>query len=225
MVMRVDTQTALQKRVERRGLQMVNFLKDQKIEGVTVTSNPTKLELTLKAPDAATLDKVEKELEGLRRLRPHRPRPATRLSYQLRDTQVVTLQRGGGGPGDARHPPPHRQVGRGRGRRAQAGHRRDPDLAPRPAGPGAGQGTHRHHRAARVPDGGRQESPTSGTCSPSTPRRPIPASSLVRTNGYEQLEGKEREPLLAYAKQDLPADREVLLQCVTTTANRSQGHL
>ena len=64
MVMRVDTQTALQKRVERRGLQILNFLKDQKIEGVTYTTNPEKLELTLKAPDPATLDKVEKELKG-----------------------------------------------------------------------------------------------------------------------------------------------------------------
>ena len=36
MVMRVDTQTALQKRVERRGLQIANYLKDQKLEGVTV---------------------------------------------------------------------------------------------------------------------------------------------------------------------------------------------
>src|SRR5215468_8312374 len=64
MVMRVDTQTALQKRVERRGIQILNFLKDQKIEGVTYTTNPERLELTLKAPDAATLDKVEKELKG-----------------------------------------------------------------------------------------------------------------------------------------------------------------
>src|SRR5512133_176154 len=31
MVMRVDTQTALQKRVERRGIQILHFLKDQQI--------------------------------------------------------------------------------------------------------------------------------------------------------------------------------------------------
>ena len=30
MVMRVDTQTALLKRVERRGPQIINYLKDQK---------------------------------------------------------------------------------------------------------------------------------------------------------------------------------------------------
>ena len=43
MVMRVDTQTALQKRVERRGLQIVNYLKDQKLEGVTYATDPEKL--------------------------------------------------------------------------------------------------------------------------------------------------------------------------------------
>src|SRR5262249_31105128 len=64
MVMRVDTQTALQKRVERRGLQIVNYLRDQKVEGVTYTTNPEKLELTLNAPDAATLEQLESHLKA-----------------------------------------------------------------------------------------------------------------------------------------------------------------
>ena len=87
MVMRVDTQTALQKRVERRGLQIVNYLKDQKIEGVTYTANPEKLELTLKAPDPATLDKVEKELKGFDDFTRVGRAPDS-LTYQLKDTQV-----------------------------------------------------------------------------------------------------------------------------------------
>ena len=79
------------------------------------------------------------------------------LVLALNESQIEPLPAGGGGPGDARHPPPHRQVGRGRGGRAQAGHRLDPDFAAGPAGPGAGQGADRHHRAARVPDGGRHD--------------------------------------------------------------------
>ena len=36
MVMRVDTRTALQKRVERRGVQMANYLTDKKLGEVTI---------------------------------------------------------------------------------------------------------------------------------------------------------------------------------------------
>src|SRR5215475_14446551 len=91
MVMRVDTQTALQKRVERRGIQILNFLKDQKIEGVTYTTNPERLELTLKAPDAATLDRIEKELKGFDDFTRVGRGPDS-VTFQLRDTQVARFR-------------------------------------------------------------------------------------------------------------------------------------
>src|SRR5262249_19989340 len=87
MVMRVDTQTALQQRLEGPGRQIVNFLKDQKIEGVTYTTNPEKLELTLKVADPANLDKVEKELKGFDDFT-RVGRTADSLTYALKDTQV-----------------------------------------------------------------------------------------------------------------------------------------
>src|SRR5437016_9774399 len=63
MVMRVDTKTALEKRTERRGTQIVNVLKDSKKLGeVTSSVNPEKLELTLTAKDIATMDAIEKEI-------------------------------------------------------------------------------------------------------------------------------------------------------------------
>ena len=156
MVMRVDTQTALQKRVERRGLQIVNYLRDQKIEGVTYTTEPERLELTLKAPDPATLDKVEKELKGFDDFT-RVGRAADSITYQLKDTQVSRfreeavdqamlvirrrIDKWGVAEVDVR----------------KMGTDSIQILAPRTAGSRAGQGAHRHHRPARVPDGRREE--------------------------------------------------------------------
>src|SRR5690242_4349350 len=62
MVMRVDTKTALQKRTERRGIQIVNHVKEKSLGEVTPTTNPERLELTLTATDPAQMDAIEKDL-------------------------------------------------------------------------------------------------------------------------------------------------------------------
>src|SRR5215471_6504104 len=62
MVMRVDTQTALEKRTERRGVQIANYVKEKKIGEVTAIADPEKHELTLTAKDPATADAIEKEV-------------------------------------------------------------------------------------------------------------------------------------------------------------------
>src|SRR5712692_12047503 len=62
MVMRVDTKTALQKRTERRGYQVANYVKDKKLGEVIADANPEKLELTLTAVDPATMDAIEKDV-------------------------------------------------------------------------------------------------------------------------------------------------------------------
>ncbi len=64
MVMRVDTRTALIKRAERRGLQMVSWVAQKKLGEVTSSSDPEKLLVTLSAKDPATMDAIEKELLG-----------------------------------------------------------------------------------------------------------------------------------------------------------------
>jgi len=62
MVMRVDTKTALQKRAERRAVQIANYVKDKKLGEVTPETNPEKLEVTLTAADPATMDAIEKDV-------------------------------------------------------------------------------------------------------------------------------------------------------------------
>lgn len=62
MVMRVDTATALMKRAERRGLQMVNWVETKKLGKVTLSTDPDNLKVTLTAEDPATMDAIEKEL-------------------------------------------------------------------------------------------------------------------------------------------------------------------
>jgi len=218
MVMRVDTQTALQKRVERRGLQIVNFLKDQKVEGVTYTTNPEKLELTLKAPDAATLDRVEKELKGFDDFT-RVARTQGSVTYQLKETQVSRfredavdqamlvirrrIDKWGVAEVDVR------KMGTDSIQISLPG-RQDPEQAKELIGTTA-------QLEFRMVDD------KSNHFSQLVAKHPPPADSgirLVRPNGYEQLEGKDRDALLAFARQDLPPNREVLLQCVTAQAQK-----
>jgi preprotein translocase subunit SecD len=63
MVMRVDTKTALQKRTERRGQQLSRYIsQDKKLGEVTADTDPERLTLTLTAKDPATMDAIEKEV-------------------------------------------------------------------------------------------------------------------------------------------------------------------
>ena len=216
MVMRVDTQTALQKRVERRGLQIVNYLKDQHVEGVTYVANPDKLELTLKAPDAATLDKVEKELKGFEDFTRVGRSPDS-LTYQLKDTQVSRfredavdqamlvirrrIDKWGVAEVDVR------KMGTDSIQISLPG-QQDPEEAKELIGTTA-------QLEFRMVD------EKSNYFSKLVASHPPPADSgirLVHPNGYEQLEGKDREQLLAYARQGVADNRQVLLQCVTAQA-------
>src|SRR3981081_77417 len=62
MVMRVDTKTALQKRAERRAIQIANYVREAKLGEVTADANPEKLEVTLVAKDPASMDAIEKDV-------------------------------------------------------------------------------------------------------------------------------------------------------------------
>ena len=216
MVMRVDTQTALQKRVERRGLQILNYLRDQKIDGVTYTTDPDRLQLTLKAPDVATLDKVEKEaklFDDFSKV----SRGAESITFQLKDTQVSRfrddavdqamlvirrrIDKWGVAEVDVR------KMGTDSIQISLPG-QQDPEQAKELIGTTA-------QLEFRMVD---DKNPF---FSQLIAKHPPPADSgirLVRPNGYDQLEGKDREALLAFARQGVPADREVLLQCVTAQA-------
>jgi len=218
MVMRVDTQTALQKRVERRGLQIVNYLKDQKIDGVSYTSDPERLMLTLKVSDPSGLERVEKELKGFEDFA-RVGRTADTLTYQLKDTQVSRfrdeavdqamlvirrrIDKWGVAEVDVR------KLGTDSIQISLPG-QQDPEQAKNLIGTTA-------QLEFRMVDD------KSTFFRDLVAKHPPEADSgirLVHPNGYEQLEGKDREALLAYARQGVPTDREVLLQCVTTLAKK-----
>src|SRR5271169_3520183 len=91
MVLQVDTKTALQKRVERRGVQIANYLKDKGLGPVSIDANRDKLQLTLVAKDAATMDAIQKELKGFDDFSEvNRDGPKVVLS--LRDAQVARFK-------------------------------------------------------------------------------------------------------------------------------------
>jgi preprotein translocase subunit SecD len=218
MVMRVDTQTALEKRVERRGLQIVNYLRDQKIDGVTQTSDPEKLELILKAPDPATLDKVEKEMKGFEDFT-RVGKAADALTYQLRDTQVSRfreeavdqamlvirrrIDKWGVAEVDVR------KLGTDSIQISLPG-QQDPEQAKELIGTTA-------QLEFRMVD---DKNPFFSKLAAQHPPPPDSGIRPVKPNGYDQLEGKDRETLLAYANQGVPPDRQVLLQCVSTQAKK-----
>ncbi|HYX92996.1 MAG TPA: protein translocase subunit SecD [Myxococcaceae bacterium] len=63
-VMRVDTQTALQKRVERRAGRIEQYLQEKKL-AATAEPRPQKLQILVVPKDPSTLDAVEKEVSNL----------------------------------------------------------------------------------------------------------------------------------------------------------------
>src|SRR6185295_4858887 len=88
MVMRVDTRTALQKRTERRGMQIANYVKDKKLGEVTVDADPERLQLTLVPKDPKTMEAIEKEVLDTFRDFSKVSATDTGIVLQLRDNQI-----------------------------------------------------------------------------------------------------------------------------------------
>jgi preprotein translocase subunit SecD len=88
MVMRVDTRTALMKRAERRGLQMVSWVASKKLGEVTASTDPENLLVTLTAKDAATMDAIEKEVLSTFDDFSKQSRDGDKLVLKLQDTQA-----------------------------------------------------------------------------------------------------------------------------------------
>src|SRR5262249_49421363 len=88
MVMRVDTKTALQKRTERRAIQIATYVRDAKRGELAADANPEKLEVTLTAKDPSTMDAIEKDVvarfEDFSKVR----REANKLVLVLKENQV-----------------------------------------------------------------------------------------------------------------------------------------
>ncbi len=92
LVMRVDTRTALQKRVERRAGQMENRLREVKLDA-SVTPRPQELQLVVQPKDPSTADAIIREVNnfygGDMNVASRSPEEIT---FALVDTRVLEFQ-------------------------------------------------------------------------------------------------------------------------------------
>jgi preprotein translocase subunit SecD len=218
MVLQVDTKTALQKRVERRGLQITTYLRDKGLGPVTVEANREKLELTLVAQDAAAMDAVQKELKGFDDFS-EVARDGTKLVLALRDAQVARfkeesvdqamlvirrrIDKWGVAEVDVR------KLGTDSIQISLPG-RQDPEQAKELIGTTA-------QLEFRMVD---DASPYFKQLLTGTPPPSGSAIVLTQAEGFDQLQGPDREALLAYARAKTPAGREVLLECVASKTKK-----
>ena len=219
MVMRVDTKTALEKRTERRGGQIVTFLKEKNLGEATAVADPEKLEVTLTAADPATMDAIEKEVTSRFEDFTKVGRDGAKLVLQLKDTQINRfkdesveqamlvirrrIDKWGVAEVDVR------KLGTDSIQISLPG-QQDPEQAKELIGTTA-------QLEFRMVDDASTFIPDLYKSSPPDPKDGI---TLVNSEGFPQLEGKEREPLLAYVKGKAPADRQVLLECVDSLTKK-----
>jgi preprotein translocase subunit SecD len=215
MVMQVDTKTALQKRVERRGIQFANYLRDKGLP-VTVEADRTKLQLTLVAQDAAAMDAVEKDLKGFDDFS-EVSRDGPKLVLALKDAQVARfkeesvdqamlvirrrIDKWGVAEVDVR------KLGTDSIQISLPG-RQDPEQAKELIGTTA-------QLEFRMVDDANPYFRKLSTDSP-----PPAGISLTQAEGFDQLQGPDREALLTYARSSTPAGREVLLECVASKTKK-----
>ena len=220
MVMRVDTKTALQKRTERRAIQIANYVRDAKLGEVTADANPEKLEVTLTAKDPASMDAIEKDVvsrfEDFNKVR----REGNKLVLALKENQVnrfmeesvdqallvirQRIDKWGVAEADIRKQANDSiQI-------SLPGYQ-DPERAKELIGTTA-------QLEFRMVDD------SSNFFSTVLQKNPPPPDSGVHSTtaeGFPQLEAKDRDALLAYLKgKDIPADRQVLLECVQSKVKK-----
>jgi preprotein translocase subunit SecD len=212
MVMRVDTDTALMKRSERRGAQIANYVKDKKLGEVTLSTNPEAREVTLTAKDPGTMDAIEKDVlatfEDFTKVK----RDGPSLTLQLVDTQVnrfkeeavdqamlvirKRIDKWGVSEVDVR------KLGTDSIQISLPG-AQDPEQAKELIGTTA-------QLEFRMVD---DTSTFFNDFAKSNP--PPPGITLTKDRaGFPSFEGTEREALLSYFKGHEPPDRQVLLECV-----------
>jgi preprotein translocase subunit SecD len=223
MVMRVDTKTALQKRTERRGQQIVRYIsEDKKLGEVTADMDPERMVLTLVARDPATMDAIEKEVlatfteftrvgrEGGRlELVPDEGQVNRFREESVEQAMLVIrnrIDKWGVAELDVR------KLGTDSIQISLPG-RSDPEQAKELVGTTA-------QLEFRMVDDTNpvffqqllQQSP------------PPQGSNITVTDeeGFPQLRGPNREALLAYVKDKVPEGREVLLECVANPLKKNE---
>ncbi|MDQ3264896.1 MAG: protein translocase subunit SecD [Myxococcota bacterium] len=221
MVMRVDTRTALQKRTERRGLQIANFLRDQSVGEVTPEADPEKLQLTLTVQDPTKAEAVEKSVlenftdfnlvnrDGGQIVLALRDRELDRFRLEAVDQAMIVIRRRIDKWGVAEVDV--RKLGA------------DSIQISLPGQQNAEQakelvGTTAQLEFRLVDDSGDFVRQLFMTSPPATDS----GITLTESEGFPQLQGTHREGLLAYVKDRVPADREVLLECVASATKKDE---
>jgi preprotein translocase subunit SecD len=218
MVLQVDTKTALQKRVERRGVQIANYLKDKGLGPVAIDANREKLQLTLVAKDAASMAAIQPELKvfddftegaaaGDTVVLSLKDAQVSRFKEESVDQAMLVIRRRIDKWGVAEVDV--RKLGTDSIQISLPG-RQDPEQAKELIG------TTAQLEFRMVDDASPYFKQLYG-------QSPPPADSgivLTAAEGFDQLQGPEREPLLAYASPKVPAGREVLLECVASRTKK-----
>ncbi|MFZ5471152.1 MAG: protein translocase subunit SecD [Myxococcota bacterium] len=219
MVMRVDTKTALEKRAERRAVQIANYVKDKKLGEVTAVSDPETLRVTLTAADPATMDAIEKDVLSSFDDFDKVSREGGVLTLQLQEAQVDRfkqesveqamlvirrrIDKWGVAEVDVR------KLGADSIQISLPG-QQDPEQAKELIGTTA-------QLEFRLVD---NTSTMFQDLYKENPPDPKSGIQLISSEGFPQLEGPDREALLAYVKEKTPADRQVLLHCVESTVKK-----
>lgn len=214
MIMRVDTKTALQKRTERRGDQIVRYIsEDRKLGGLTAEADPEALQLKLTVADPATADAIQKEVLDTFGDFSLAGREGNVLTLALNEAQINSfreealeqamlvirrrIDKWGVAEVDVR------KLGTDSIQISLPG-RSDPEQAKELVGTTA-------QLEFRMVD---DQADFFARHFQQTPPPADSGIALVTDEGFPQLKGPSREALLAYVKPGVPADRQVLLECV-----------
>lgn len=221
MVMRVDTKTALQKRTERRGEQIARYINDKQLGEVTAEADPEALLLTLRAKDPATMDAIEKEVlatftdfvkvsrEGDALVLTPDEGQVNLFREEAVDQAMLVIRRRIDKWGVAEVDV--RKLGTDAIQISLPG-RSDPEQAKELVGTTA-------QLEFRMVDD------TSTFFSDFYRQTPPPEGSditLATDEGFPTLQGPNREALLAYVKDGVPAEREVLLECIASALKKGE---
>jgi preprotein translocase subunit SecD len=213
MVMRVDTKTALEKRAERRGVQIGNYLKDMKLGEVTVEAVPEARQLVINVADPKSADAVEKEVTTNFDDFTLVSKEGGKIVVQLKDTMIdrftqdavdqamlvirKRIDKWGVAEVDVR------KLGSDSIQISLPG-QSDPEQAKQLIGTTA-------QLEFRVVD---DTSTFFSDVMRDTPPDAALGITLSAADGYNTLEAKEREAILGYVNDKLPAGKEVLLECI-----------
>ncbi len=222
MVMRVDTDSALMKRSERRGAQIANYVKEKKLGEVTLSTNPEEREVTLVAKDPGTMDAIEKDVLATFDDFTKVKRDGASLTLQLVDTQVnrfkeeaveqamlvirKRIDKWGVSEVDVR------KLGT------------DSIQISLPGAQDAEQAKELIGTTAQLEF--RMVDDNNTTFFPDLIKSNPPAEGsgikLDSWSGFPTVVGPDRAPLLAYFKGHEPEGRQVLLECVESAANKDK---